>query len=73
MARAVDPNSATSQFFVNVVDNAGLDSDAGYAVFGQVIEGMDVVDAIVAVPTTTVGGLDDVPVEPIAITSATLE
>ncbi len=73
MARTNDPNSATSQFFVNVVDNAGLDSGDGYAVFAQVVEGMDVVDAIVAVPTTTMGGFEDVPVEPITITSVTLE
>lgn len=73
MARTNDPNSATSQFFVNVVDNAGLDSGDGYAVFGQVVEGMDVVDAIVAVPTTTVGQFEDVPVDAITITSVTLE
>ena len=55
------------------VDNAGLDADAGYAVFAQVIEGMDVVDAIVAVPTTTVGQFENVPVDAITITSVTLE
>ncbi len=62
-----------TQFFVNVVDNAGLDSGDGYAVFGQVIEGMDMVDTIVNVPTTTVGGFENVPVETITITSVTLE
>lgn len=73
MARTPDPDSATSQFFVNVADNGGLDEAPGYAVFGQVVEGMDVVDAIVAVPTTTVGQFEDVPVEAITITSVTLE
>jgi cyclophilin family peptidyl-prolyl cis-trans isomerase len=74
MARTNDPNSATSQFFINVVDNQALNpspsSGAGYAVFGRVIEGMDVVDAIVGVRTTTRGGHQNVPVEPIAIQSA---
>lgn len=73
MARTNDPNSATSQFFVNVVDNANLDTGDGYAVFAQVVEGMDVVDAIVNVPTTTVGQFSDVPVDAITITSVTLE
>lgn len=55
MARTQDPNSATAQFFINVVDNAMLDypNNNGYAVFGKVIEGMDVVDQIKAVPTAT--------------------
>jgi len=74
MARTSDPNSATSQFFINHRDNAPLDYVAGrnqgYAVFGKVTEGMDVVDAIAAVKTTTRNGMDDVPVEPIVITSA---
>lgn len=73
MARTSDPDSATSQFFVNVVDNANLDTGDGYAVFAQVVEGMDVVDAIVNVPTTTVGQFSDVPVDAITITSVTLE
>jgi len=65
-------NSATCQFFINVVDNAGLDqpqpSDgAGYAVFGNVVEGMDVVDAIRKVKTSTKGGHGNVPVEPVLI------
>lgn len=55
MARTNDPNSATSQFFINLVDNDFLDIDGdyppGYAVFGEVLEGMDVVDAIAALPT----------------------
>lgn len=53
MARTSDPNSATAQFFINVADNAALDfpSNGGYAVFGKVIEGMEVVDKIKAVPT----------------------
>jgi hypothetical protein len=57
MARTSEPDSATSQFFINVKDNHSLDfgvgPGAGYAVFGRVTEGMDVVDRIVAVPTTT--------------------
>lgn len=72
MARTSDPDSATSQFFINLVDNASLDEPPGYAVFGEVIEGMDVVDAIATVETTTMGPYDDVPVEPIVITSATV-
>lgn len=53
MARTSDPNSATAQFFINVVDNAALDypNHGGYAVFGKVIEGMDVVDKIKSTPT----------------------
>jgi cyclophilin family peptidyl-prolyl cis-trans isomerase len=73
MARTNDPNSATSQFFINVKDNANLDYPSfdgyGYAVFGKVTKGMDIVDAIVAVPTTTKGRNGDVPVDPITITS----
>jgi cyclophilin family peptidyl-prolyl cis-trans isomerase len=70
MARTGDPNSATDQFFINVVDNAFLDRQPGpgkegYAVFGQVIEGMDVVDKIKKVKTKA----DDVPVEPVIIKS----
>ena len=73
MARTDVLNSATSQFYINVVDNLTLDtSGGGYAVFGRVISGMDVVDAIRAVPTQTVSGFGtDVPVTPITITSAT--
>ena len=75
MARTSDPDSATSQFFINHVDNTFLDIDGsyppGYAVFGAVSEGMDVVDAIAAVPTTTVGSYSDVPESELTILSAT--
>ncbi len=73
MARTPDPHSATAQFFVNVKDNAFLDypgSDGwGYCVFGKVTEGMDVVDKIKAVATTTKGGTPNVPVTPVVIES----
>ena len=73
MARTGDPNSATSQFFVNTVDNAGLNHPQpdghGYAVFGKVIRGMDVVEKIRAVPTRTVGPYRDVPTDPVVIDS----
>jgi len=75
MARMTDPNSATSQFFINLVDNANLDNyGGGYTVFGKVTEGMDVVDAIAKVETTTKAdsrGLPngDVPIKPITIKS----
>lgn len=72
MARTSDPHSATSQFFISVVDNASLDISArgwGYAVFGKVIEGMDVVDKIVSVKTETRGPMKDVPVDPVIIIS----
>jgi peptidyl-prolyl cis-trans isomerase A (cyclophilin A) len=64
MARTNDPDSATCQFFINVKDNHMLDfgiSGAGYAVFGNVIKGMEVVDRIVAVPTTSRGPYENVP------------
>ena len=64
MARLNEPNSATSQFFINTVDNKMLDQPRGgaaYAVFGKVIKGMDVVDAIAAVPTGQSSGMGDVP------------
>ena len=73
MARTSEVDSATSQFFVNVVDNAFLDHgerDFGYAVFARVVEGMDVVDRIAAVETTTRGSYQDVPAEPVVIESA---
>ena len=78
MARTGDPNSATAQFFVNVNNNSRLDAanardGNGYAVFGQVVSGMDVVDKIRAVPTGSKGPHDDVPNTPITITRATLE
>jgi peptidyl-prolyl cis-trans isomerase A (cyclophilin A) len=73
MARTSDPDSATSQFFINHRDNAFLDhsgrDNPGYAVFGKTVEGMDVVDRIAAVDTTTKGPYDDVPVEPVMIQS----
>jgi len=73
MARTSDVDSATSQFFINVNDNKFLDNgerDFGYAVFGEVIEGMDVVDKIAAVQTKTSGQFRDVPQETIIINSA---
>ncbi len=73
MARTSVPDSATSQFFINVVDNAFLDSPSGgaaYAVFGRVVSGMEAVDAIRSVATTTKGGHGDVPTTPVLIKSA---
>lgn len=70
MARTNDPNSATAQFFVNLVDNAFLDQRAGnvgYAVFGRVADGLDVVDKIAAVKTGRHGGHDDVPSEAVVV------
>jgi peptidyl-prolyl cis-trans isomerase B (cyclophilin B) len=78
MARTSVVDSATSQFFINVVDNAFLDHTGktpdrfGYAVFAQVVEGMDVVDAIREVKTGNKGGHQDVPVEPVFINSIRL-
>jgi peptidyl-prolyl cis-trans isomerase B (cyclophilin B) len=72
MARTSDPDSATAQFFINVVDNKFLDKNdtsAGYAVFGKVTEGMDVVDKIKAVKTGTKMGHKDVPKEDVIIKS----
>ena len=78
MARTNDPNSATAQFFINVKDNDFLNAAQsrdgnGYAVFGKVISGMDVVDKIRVVPTGNKGPHGDVPLEPIVIKQATLE
>ncbi len=71
MARTADPNSATCQFFINHADNPNLDNyGGGYAVFGKVISGMDVVDKIAAVRTRRVGRNEGVPLEPITIKSA---
>ena len=73
MARTNDINSATSQFFVNLTDNDFLDNKPGsygYAVFGQVTSGMDVIDAIAKVKTGRKGHHDDVPLEDVVITSA---
>ncbi|WP_409526561.1 peptidylprolyl isomerase [Nitrincola sp. MINF-07-Sa-05] len=74
MARTRAPDSATAQFFINTVNNFNLDGATGrpgYAVFGEVVRGMDVVDRIRAVPTTTHSRMADVPVEPVVIESAT--
>lgn len=74
MARTNDPDSATAQFFINHKNNDFLNyagkSNPGYAVFGKTIEGMDVVDAIASVQTTTQAGMSDIPVEPVVIISA---
>ncbi len=75
MARTADPHSATSQFFINVSDNHFLDHRAktsqgwGYAVFGRVAQGMDVINKIKSCPTTAVAGHQDVPVDEIIIES----
>jgi cyclophilin family peptidyl-prolyl cis-trans isomerase len=74
MARTNDINSATSQFFINLVDNDFLDNRAGnfgYAVFGRVASGMEVIDAIAAVKTGSKAGHQDVPTEAITIESVT--
>jgi len=77
MARTPEVDSATCQFFINLVDNAFLNHESndperfGYTVFGKVIAGMDVVDAIAGVPTGTRGGHQDVPREAITILSVT--
>jgi peptidyl-prolyl cis-trans isomerase B (cyclophilin B) len=76
MARTGDPHSATAQFFINTVDNGFLDFTApsgqgwGYCVFGEVVEGMDVVDAIRAVKTGNKGFHQDVPAEDVVIEKA---
>ncbi|WP_396586233.1 peptidylprolyl isomerase [Bermanella sp. R86510] len=78
MARTMDPHSASSQFFINVKDNTFLDHSSktpegwGYCVFGEVVEGMDVVNRIKGVRTTMAAGHQDVPAEPILIESAEL-
>lgn len=78
MARTAEPNSATSQFFINVVDNQMLDfrgpgaQEIGYCVFGRVIKGLDVVNKIRNVPTTRKGPHGDVPVQPVLIERVTL-
>ena len=76
MARTSDPNSATSQFFINVADNTFLNRsqmDAGYAVFGKVTKGMDIVDKIVSVPTGNYGMHQNVPKQPIKIMSVQIK
>jgi len=76
MARTREPNSATAQFFVNVVDNNNLNAPQpdgnGYAVFGKVVSGMDTVDKIRMASTTNMGMFQNVPATPIVINSATL-
>lgn len=76
MARTPDPDSATAQFFINHRDNAPLNfvanANPGYAVFGRVTEGMEVVDAIASVKTTIRMGMKDVPVESVVIKSASV-
>ena len=79
MARTNDPHSASSQFFINVADNGFLNHTGknpqgwGYAVFGNVVEGMDVVEAIKSVSTGSSGHHQDVPLSPIVIESASVE
>jgi peptidyl-prolyl cis-trans isomerase A (cyclophilin A) len=74
MARTNLPNSATSEFYINLVDNLSLDfkntANPGYAVFGKVIQGMELVDAIALEPTGVVGGMSDVPLTEIALSLA---
>jgi peptidyl-prolyl cis-trans isomerase A (cyclophilin A) len=72
MARVgTDLNSATSQFFINTVDNQSLDTNSGgYAVFGKVVSGLDVVDRMQVVPTAIIAGYADTPITPILITTA---
>jgi peptidyl-prolyl cis-trans isomerase B (cyclophilin B) len=78
MARTSDPDSATSQFYINLSDNKGLDytgrgpAGAGYCAFGKVVEGMDVVDKMAAVPTGRRPPHSDVPREDIVLTKASL-
>jgi peptidyl-prolyl cis-trans isomerase B (cyclophilin B) len=78
MARTNDPNSATAQFFINHNDNASLNFTGktatgwGYAVFGKVVEGMDVVDAIAQVPTGRKAGMADVPTQTVVLKKATV-
>ena len=75
MARTTDPHSATAQFFINVTDNDFLNHTApnskgwGYAVFGKIVDGMDILDKIRAVATGSAGGHQDVPVDDIIIES----
>jgi len=78
MARTMDPNSATAQFFINVKDNPFLDQansrdGNGYAVFGKVVSGMDVVDKIKSVPVADKAGHQNVPVKAVTLKKATLE
>ena len=76
MARTGNPNSATAQFFINLVDNANLNAPQpdgyGYAVFGKVVSGMETIDAIRSVATRNQNGFQNVPSTPITITTATV-
>ena len=77
LARTSDPHSATSQFFISVKDNPALDFGIsrdgwGYSVFGEVLSGIDVVDQIVAVPTSTQGPFQNVPITPVLIKKVTV-
>ena len=75
MARTNNPDSATSQFFINLKDNAFLNRSSGnpgYAVFGRVLKGMDVIDDIAKVKTSRMGPHNDVPVEPVVIKKASI-
>jgi cyclophilin family peptidyl-prolyl cis-trans isomerase len=78
MARTSDPNSATAQFFINLANNGFLNFRSktpegwGYAVFGNVVEGMDVVDAIAQVPTTSKAPYENVPIQPVVIQKVTI-
>jgi len=75
MAREANPDSATSQFFINVGDNTGLDypnMGGGYTVFGKVVKGQDVVDKIKGVLVDDIHGMENVPVTPVVIKSVTL-
>jgi peptidyl-prolyl cis-trans isomerase A (cyclophilin A)/peptidyl-prolyl cis-trans isomerase B (cyclophilin B) len=76
MAREAAPDTATSQFFINVVDNPGLDfpnmNGSGYTVFGKVVKGQEVVDKIKGVLVDDVRGMENVPVTPVVIKSATI-
>ena len=78
MARTMDPHSATSQFFINHADNDFLNFSSettqgwGYAVFGKVIEGMEVVDSIALSPTMVVNGYQDAPASPVTINSVSI-
>jgi peptidyl-prolyl cis-trans isomerase B (cyclophilin B) len=79
MARTMEPHSASAQFFINVADNHFLNHSGktsqgwGYAVFGRVVEGMDVVNRIKGVATTSKAGHQDVPAEDVVITKAVVE
>ena len=79
MARRAEPDSATAQFFINLTGNDFLDhqndtpAGMGYAVFGHVTEGLEVVDKIAATTTTSVGPMSDVPAQPIVIKRATIK